>query len=84
MALFKIQKGLASNLTANRPYTNEGYCYFTTDEGKFYIDIEGDGTSSYPAATNGKRICLNAANADTADKVNHALNITFPFGSTAQ
>ena len=37
MALFKISKGLAANL----PQTlHEGYCYFTTDDGKFYIDVD--------------------------------------------
>ena len=35
MALFKIHKGLAKNLPTTY---NEGYCYFTTDDGKFYID----------------------------------------------
>ena len=28
MALFKIEKGLAANLTKNRPNAVEGYCYF--------------------------------------------------------
>lgn len=57
MALFKIEKGLATNLTSKRSNTVEGYCYFTTDDGKFYIDIEtGDDLS--------KRICLNAYTAD--------------------
>ena len=49
MALFKIKKGLKSNL----PKTyNEGYCYFTTDDGKFYIDTKDNDESG--------RICLNA------------------------
>ena len=39
MALFKIEKGLAANLATNRPNSVEGYCYFTSDDGKFYIDI---------------------------------------------
>ena len=65
MALFKIEKGLAINLEANRPYTKEGYAYFTTDDGKLYIDISGDGTT--PVQIGKDRICLNAANADTAD-----------------
>ena len=34
MALFKISKGLAANLPTTY---KEGYCYFTTDDGKFYI-----------------------------------------------
>lgn len=52
MALFKIKKGLKANL----PKTyNEGYCYFTTDDGKMYIDTSN--------ASSG-RVCLNAAKAD--------------------
>lgn len=66
MALFKIEKGLASNLAARRPDTHEGWCYFTTDEGKMYIDIQ-DGTNT---ARNSKyRIALNAASADVAQKL---------------
>ena len=52
MALFKISKGLKSALPTTY---NEGYCYFTTDDGKFYID-----TTNAAAG----RICLNAAAAD--------------------
>jgi hypothetical protein len=57
LALFKIEKGLASNLSKNRKTTNEGYCYFTTDDGKFYIDIATGSDLT-------KRICLNAYKAD--------------------
>ena len=53
MALFKIEKGLAANLTANRPNAVEGYCYFTSDDGKFYIDI-ANGTALTPAENGGK------------------------------
>ena len=60
MALFKIEKGLKDNLSVNRPNAVEGYCYFTTDDGKFYIDI-ADGTAK--VGTNRK--CLNAGKADT-------------------
>jgi hypothetical protein len=52
MALFKIEKGLAANLKTNRPDAVEGYCYFTTDDGKFYIDI-ATGTAKTPAENNG-------------------------------
>lgn len=38
MALFKIFKGPSSNL--NDVKKTEGYCYFTTDENKFYIDVD--------------------------------------------
>ena len=58
MALFKIEKGLATNLLANRPNAVEGYCYFTTDDGKFYIDTKtGSLTGSN---TTGTRVALNA------------------------
>ena len=53
MALFKISKGLKANLPSTY---NEGYCYFTTDDGKMYIDSTN---------TSSGRICLNAAKADT-------------------
>lgn len=62
MALFKILKGKASGLSA-KPAV-EGYCYFTTDDGKFYIDIASASTASIGS----NRICLNAAKADLATK----------------
>ena len=61
MALFKIEKGMAANLLTNRPNAVEGYCYFTTDDGKFYIDTEsGPLTGANPTGT---RIALNAEQA---------------------
>lgn len=70
MALFKIEKGLASNLVKNRPKANEGWAYFTTDDGKFYIDIAGNGTQDAQIGVN--RIPLNAA---TADKLSSTLSV---------
>ena len=61
MALFKIEKGLKDNLALNRPITQEGWCYFTIDDGKFYIDIESEKEVSTSPES---RICLNAARAD--------------------
>jgi hypothetical protein len=58
LALFKIEKGLAADLITNRPDTNEGWCYFTTDDGKFYIDI-----NTATGDTSG-RVPLNAKYAD--------------------
>lgn len=52
MALFKIKRGLAATLPTT--YV-EGYCYFTTDDGKFYIDTTN---------TAAGRITLNAYKAD--------------------
>lgn len=51
MALFKILKGNSNNLP--KKY-NEGYCYFTKDEHKFYIDINDS-----------SRVPLNAEDATT-------------------
>ena len=51
MALFKISKGQRANLP--NTYT-EGWCYLTTDDGKFYIDTAGTGGST------GARMSLNA------------------------
>lgn len=68
MALFKINKGLAENLAKNMPYAKEGFAYFTKDDGKFYIDIAGDGTTT-EAVVNINRIPLNAAKADVATMI---------------
>lgn len=51
MALFKILKGDSNNLPTKH---TEGYCYFTEDEHKFYIDVN-DST----------RVPLNAEDATT-------------------
>lgn len=51
MALFKILKGNSSKLPTKH---TEGYCYFTEDEHKFYIDVD-DST----------RVPLNAEDATT-------------------
>lgn len=69
MALFKIHKGNSANL-ANQSKV-EGYCWFTTDDGKFYID-----TSS------STRVPLNAAKADSAATWTTARNFTI--GATAR
>lgn len=72
MALFKIEKGTAANLVTNRPNAVEGYAYFTTDDGKFYIDVSG-GTSESPvsAIVGTNRIPLSA---DRADRIPYAEN----------
>lgn len=44
MALFKINKGLSANLSKQK--AKEGFAYFTPDDGKFYVDIAGDGTQT--------------------------------------
>lgn len=64
MALFKVSKGLAKNLMTNVPNAKEGFAYFTTDDGKFYIDIDGDGSNNTPAVIGNNRIPLNAYTSD--------------------
>lgn len=64
MALFKISKGLSKNLMTNVPYAKEGFAYFTSDDGKFYIDINGDGTNASPAVIGENRIPLSALSTD--------------------
>ena len=45
MALFKIFKGKSENLgkESNTDKINEGFAYFTPDDGKFYIDVLNQG-----------------------------------------
>lgn len=84
MALFKISKGTASELLTgnNSRYAREGSAWFTTDDGKFYIDVSGDGqTTSAVIGTN--RIPLNAAQADEAAKVTSSLTIKFGSSSAS-
>lgn len=70
MALFKIYKGLAENLKTITK-TSEGHCYFTKDDGKFYIDIVDDTTPLTPEENGGSmigatRIPINAYKSDWA------------------
>ena len=67
MALFKTFKGLSDNLMTGKPNAVEGYAYFTTDDGKFYIDISTANT----AVIGTNRIPLSA---DFADRIPYAVN----------
>ena len=71
MALFKTFKGLSANLMTNKPNAIEGYAYFTTDDGKFYIDTAGTSTSNTAAVIGTNRIPLSA---DFADRIPYATN----------
>lgn len=55
MALFRVSKGLAENLPSTK---TAGYCWYTYDDSKFYIDYEDE---------NGElqRKALNAKDAET-------------------
>ncbi len=56
MALFKISKGASGGL--NNQALGDGYCWFTYDDGKFYIDYKD------PSDNIVKRKALNADKAD--------------------
>lgn len=43
MAIFKILKGDSSRISLEKTPFNEGWAYFTPDNGGFYIDVEVDG-----------------------------------------
>lgn len=68
MALFKISKGNSTNLPA-LSNSDDGFSWFTYDDGKFYIDYKENENSEL------KRKALNADQADTAEKVKHSLTI---------
>lgn len=55
MALFKIFKGLAENLPSTK---TAGYCWYTFDDSKFYIDYEDENGTL-------QRKALNAKDAET-------------------
>lgn len=80
MALFKVSKGLAKNLITNVPNAKEGFAYFTSDDGKFYIDISGDGTPATKAVIGTNRIPLNAYASDVlkASSMPTNDNIVYP------
>ena len=84
MALFKILRGSKDNLINKRvdstKYIHDGYCYFTPEDGKFYIDVATNPSSSVEEPVIGtNRIAINANKADHADKadqLNVARNIS--------
>lgn len=52
--LFRILKGNSSHISLDITPFHNGWCYFTSDDGKFYIDtVLDDGTQ--------KRVCVNRA-----------------------
>ena len=59
MALFKVSKGASGAL--NSQALGDGYCWFTYDDGKFYIDYKD------PSDNIVKRKALNAKRADEDD-----------------
>lgn len=42
MSLFKILKGDSSRISLDRTPFHDGWCYFTNDDGGFFIDSIGD------------------------------------------
>jgi hypothetical protein len=73
MALFKISKGTKANL--NNQTLTEGYCWFTPEDGKFYIDAFKNEVLT--------RIPLNAQNADYAGGVDWS-NVDNATGAATQ
>lgn len=67
MALFKISKGNSANLPDTKV---DGYCYFTVDDGKFYIDYLD------PSDNVLKRRAINAERAD-ADNLGHLIRSNY-------
>lgn len=78
MALFKVFKGprfvtatatgqIIDKLQSGKPQTNDGWAYFTEDDGKFYIDITTGDNAIIKDDQNprGNRVPLNAYKADT-------------------
>jgi len=59
LALFKIFNNIDSNNNLPATY-NKGYCYFDATTNKFYIDTDGNGT------TTGTRVPLNSKFSDVA------------------
>ena len=68
LALFKVFKGAAQGL--NSQALSDGYCWFTYDDGKFYIDYKD------PTDQQLKRKALNANMADS-DKFGDLINETY-------
>ena len=84
LALFKIFKGTRSQFTTSTKVAkaNEGYAYFTVDDGKFYIDTSGDGTTdAVLTGENRNRIPLSAEKADQ-DNLGNALTSTYISGGS--
>lgn len=57
--LFKILRGDSSHISTNHTPLHPGWCYFTMDDGKLYID------SANEDGSNQKRTCINP-NSDSA------------------
>lgn len=74
MSLFKIHKGSASTFGNDNNFTNytqDGYVYFTPEDGKLYFDTAGDGTTVADIGVN--RIPVSA---DKTDRI-HLLNTSY-------
>ena len=62
MALFKVLRGTAATIapdSVTKPPFNDGYAYFTPDDGRFYIDVQLDAPPTYyydSGVVNGKTI----------------------------
>ncbi len=63
--LFKILKGDSSRISLDVTPFHDGWCYFTSDDGKLYIDSEDGG--------NQKRTCINPTSVSASKAVTGTL-----------
>ena len=65
MALFQILRGDSSRIDTSSTPFNDGYAYFTPDDGGFYIDSENNGVQ--------KRIRINPSNKSNSKAITSTL-----------
>lgn len=63
--LFKILQGDSSRISLDITPFHAGWCYFTSDDGKLYIDSEDNGVQ--------KRTCINPTSGGASKAVNGVL-----------
>lgn len=68
MSLFKILKGNSSRISTDVTPFHDGYCYYTSDDGGFYIDSEETDGSKKRTRINPESIALNQGS-ENAGKV---------------
>ncbi len=65
MSLFKILKGDSSRISMDITPFHDGWCYFTSDDGRLYIDSEDNGMQ--------KRTCINPTSGGASKAVTGTL-----------
>lgn len=59
MSLFKILRGNSSRISVNVTPFHDGWCYYTSDDGGFYIDSEEENGSKKRTRINPESVLLN-------------------------